>query len=219
MTTAEPLLIDIRILELLSSRMCHDLVSPVGAINNGVELIEEVGGGTTGEAMALIGKSAVTAARRLRCFRLAYGRAGSESGLSVNDVRQVAEHYLDGGKSKIVWPASTPIAAYAEHRGAMKLLLNTIMLADEMLAYGGMVQIEGEPGVGKVTIGVSGRGAVPPEHLEQAVKNELAIDDITSKTVHAYVTARLAEYYGFEIIASKVGEEAVNIVITKRPEA
>lgn len=217
--TTEPLMIDIRILELLSSRMCHDLVSPVGAVNNGVELIEEVGGSTTGEAMALIGKSAVIAARRLRCFRLAYGRAGSESGLSVNDVRQVAEQYLEGGKSKVVWPASTPIAAYAEHRGSMKLLLNTIMLADEMLAYGGIIQVEGEPGIAKVTISVSGRGASAPEHLEQAAKNELAIDDITSKTVHAYVTARLADYYGFEITTEKAGEEAINVIIAKRPEA
>ena len=126
--------VDIRILELLSSRICHDLVSPVGAINNGVELIEDVGGNTTGEAMQLISKSAVIAARRLRCFRMAYGRAGSESGLSVNDVRQVAEHYLESGKSKIVWPATTPIATYAEHRGALKLLLNSLMIAEEILA-------------------------------------------------------------------------------------
>jgi histidine phosphotransferase ChpT len=208
--------VDIRILELLSSRMCHDLVSPVGAINNGVELIEEVGGNTTGDALQLIAKSAVQAARRLRCFRLAYGRAGSESGLSINDVRQVAEQYLEGGKSKIVWPASAPIAAYAEHRGAMKLLLNTIMLAEEILAYGGIIQIDGEAGSPQATISISGRAAHVPDHLTAAVADTLAVDDITSKTVHAYLTARLAEYYGFAIKADVVGEEAVNITLSYR---
>ncbi|MGE3770100.1 MAG: histidine phosphotransferase family protein [Bdellovibrionales bacterium] len=211
----ENLQVDIRILELLSSRMCHDLVSPVGAINNGVELIEEVGGNTTGDALQLIAKSAVQAARRLRCFRLAYGRAGSESGLSVNDVRQVAEHYLEGGKSKLVWPATTPISAYAEHRGALKLLLNICIIAEEILAYGGIIQVEGEAGSPKVTISITGRGAHVPDHLTAAIANSLDIDEITSKTVHSYITARLAEYYGFRIAAEAAGEDAVTITLVR----
>lgn len=209
--------VDIRILELLSSRICHDLVSPVGAINNGVELIEEVGGESIPEAMQLIGKSAVIAARRLRCFRLAYGRAGSESGLSVNDVRQVAEHYLESSKSKVVWPAATPIATYAEHRGALKLLLNTLMIAEEILAYGGIIQVEGAAGAPQVMVSVTGRGAHVPEHLSAAIAGTLAIDDITSKTVHAYITAQLADYYGFKINAELVGEDAVTLTLAHEP--
>ena len=193
--------LDIRILELLSSRLCHDLVSPVGAINNGVELIEEVGGSTTGEAMELIAKSALTAARRLRCFRLAYGRAGAESGLAVADVRQVAEQYLDGGKSKLIWPASAPIAAYAEHRGALKLMLNMIMMADEALPYGGMIEITGEMGQPNAIVTATGRAAKVADYLPTALSGEQPVDDITSKSVHSYLTGRLAEYHGFRIVA------------------
>src|ERR1700679_2040543 len=96
--------IELRVLELLSSKLCHDLVSPVSAINNGVELVEDVGGEVVEEAMKLIGDSAAHASRRLRLFRMAYGRAGDDDNLNVKDVRQVAEQYMSGGKITLSWP-------------------------------------------------------------------------------------------------------------------
>src|ERR1700691_6194195 len=96
--------IDLRVLELLASKLCHDLVSPVSAINNGVELIEDIGGAVVEEAMKLIGDSAQHASRRLRLFRVAYGRAGSEENIGVKDVRQIAEQYAAGGKITLAWP-------------------------------------------------------------------------------------------------------------------
>src|SRR5271154_5841604 len=96
--------IDMRVLELLASKLCHDLVSPVSAINNGVELIEDIGGSVVEEAMKLIGDSAQHASRRLRLFRLAYGRAGSEDNLGIRDVRPIATQYLAGGKTTLDWP-------------------------------------------------------------------------------------------------------------------
>src|SRR5580700_11049943 len=122
--------IDIRVLELLSSKICHDLVSPVSAINNGVELIEDIGGSVVDEAMKLIGDSAQHAARRLRLFRMAYGRAGSEEHLGVKDVRQNAEQYLAGGKSTLNWPEDQPSELFATHKGALKVMLNLLILAE-----------------------------------------------------------------------------------------
>ena len=116
--------IDIRVMELLASKICHDLVSPVSAINNGVELIEDIGGSVVDEAMKLIGDSGITASRRLRLFRMAYGRAGSEENLAIKDVRQVAEQYLAGGKVSLEWPEDQPSAELATRRGFVKTLLN-----------------------------------------------------------------------------------------------
>src|SRR5580658_6173068 len=90
--------IDVQVMELLASKLCHDLVSPISAINNGVELIDDIGGSVVEEAMKLIGDSAGHASRRLRLFRMAYGRAGSEESLPVRDMRQIAEQYIGGGK-------------------------------------------------------------------------------------------------------------------------
>src|SRR5579872_1835285 len=107
--------IDLRVLELLASKLCHDLVSPVSAINNGVELIEDIGGSVVDEAMKLIGDSAGHASRRLRLFRMAYGRAGSEEHLGAKDVRQTAGQYLLGGKVNLTWPEDQPVDSLGSH--------------------------------------------------------------------------------------------------------
>src|SRR5580658_1211274 len=109
--------IDLRVLELLASKLCHDLVSPVSAINNGVELIEDIGGSVVDEAMKLIGDSAAQASRRLRLYRIAYGRAGSDENLPVRDVRQVAEQYVMGGKMTLHWPDGQPAESAVMHKG------------------------------------------------------------------------------------------------------
>ena len=78
--------VDLRVLELVCSRICHDLVSPVGAVNNGIELIREMAdddapsSGLESEALALIAHSAEQGSRRLRVLRIAYGAAGARVG-------------------------------------------------------------------------------------------------------------------------------------------
>ena len=99
-----PLSVDPRVLELLCSRLCHDLVSPVGAINNGVELMEELEGDMAGEAVGLVAESGRKAAARLRCFRLTYGAAGGQEGVPLEDGRQAAIDYLVGSKIALAWP-------------------------------------------------------------------------------------------------------------------
>src|ERR1700761_5517418 len=118
--------IDLRVLELLASKLAHDLVSPVSAINNGVELIEDIGGSVVDEAMKLIGDSAQHASRRLRLFRMAYGRAGSEDNLGIKDVRQTAEQYIASGKVTLIWPEDQPGPILAATRGCLKTLLNLV---------------------------------------------------------------------------------------------
>ena len=98
---------DLRIAELLCSRLCHDLVSPIGAVNNGVELMEEFGGASD-EAMALIGASGKQAARRLQYYRIAFGLAGSQIAQSLDDTKAVVTGFLEGGKVAADWdPATT----------------------------------------------------------------------------------------------------------------
>src|ERR1700677_1062289 len=116
--------LDIRVMELMASKLCHDLVSPVSAINNGVELIEDIGGSVVDEAMKLIGDSAAHASRRLRLFRMAYGRAGSEESLAIKDVRLIAEQYTGGGKVTLHWPEDQPVAALVARQGFLKVALN-----------------------------------------------------------------------------------------------
>src|SRR5689334_6134161 len=91
--------LDPYVLELMASRICHDVISPVGAINNGLELLQEMGVEAGGEAVSLIGKSADQANRRLRLFRYAYGAAGSKDLVDSKDLRRVAFDYLQGTRA------------------------------------------------------------------------------------------------------------------------
>ena len=189
--------LDMRVMELLASKLCHDLVSPVSAINNGVELIEEIGGSVVAEAMKLIGDSGATAARRLRLYRMAYGRAGSESALGVRDVRQVAEQYLTGTKVSLAWPDGAIDAALAEQRGFLKTLLNLIVLAEESLAYGGAVSLsEIKGGEGGCRIEIVGRNASLSLQLQEALEGSLAIEELSPRSIQAYLSGRFATHFG-----------------------
>jgi histidine phosphotransferase ChpT len=192
--------LDISIVELLSSKLCHDLVSPVSAVNNGVELMED-GGDVAGEALKLIASSADQAARRLRLFRMAYGRAGSEASLTVPDMRSVAESYMSGGKISLAWPVDQPGSIAVGRKGVLKTLLNALMLAEEALIYGGLIRIEALQDGGKhgCRVLATGRGAaLTPAHLS-ALALETPLDELAPKTVQAYVTGSFAKHYGVKI--------------------
>jgi len=208
--------IDIRVMELLASKLCHDLVSPVSAINNGVELIEDIGGSVVDEAMKLIGNSAGHAARRLRLFRMAYGRAGSDESLVVKDVRQTAEQYLGGGKTMLNWPDDQPVEAAAYQRGFLKTALNAIILSEEVLAYGGVVTIR--PALGVVGAGcrfeIVGRGAQLSQPFQDALSGAVAIDDLSPRTIQPYITGRFAAHFDLTLTFEQPMPDRLDLVLS-----
>lgn len=215
------MLIDLRVLDLLSSKLCHDLISPVSAINNGVELIEDIGASVEKEAMGLIGNSAMQAARRLRLFRIAYGRAGSEEKLPVRDVRPVAEQYFSTGKIRLSWPESTDLQGFSDHRGALKTLLNALMMAEEILAYGGAISlhrlVEGEL-VG-CRLEILGRSASLSPAFDEALRAVTAIEDLTPRTIQPYITGRFAASFGLTISHLTSEPDRLDLIIKTIPPA
>ncbi|HYH19816.1 MAG TPA: histidine phosphotransferase family protein [Azospirillum sp.] len=207
--------LDIRVVELLTSRFCHDLVSPVGAIRNGLELIEEMDEGEPnpafmGEAIKLIDHSSGQADRRLRLFRLAYGLAGREMRGFV-DARAAALGWTEGGKTRVDWPQGIPHDMAGGKPGLGKTLLNVVVLAEEALTHGGAVLVggQGDEFSGRVTVTAQGRpGNLNPD-AAAALAGTTAVDDLTARTVHAYVTGRFAEYYGLRLSAAPAGHETL----------
>jgi histidine phosphotransferase ChpT len=193
--------IDIRVLELLSSKLCHDLISPVSAINNGVELIEDIGDPIVNEAMKLIGDSANLASRRLRFFRLAYGRAGSEENLPLQDIKPVVESYFAGGKITLNWPEGAVSSALTSLRGSAKAMVNLLLLGEEILAYGGSIILRHpEESEGQILImEIVGRGAQLLPNLQEALEGTTPIEDLTPRSVQAYVSGQFVACFGLQV--------------------
>ncbi len=184
------LMVDSRVIELLCSRICHDLISPVGAINNGIELIEELGNRVVDEAIGLIGASAKKMSGHLQFFRVAYGFAGTQSIQSFREVRDLVEGILDGGKIGLDWPdAAVPETAPAPGWG--KLLLNQAALAAEGLPRSGTlaIAVSSTPTPHRLEVAARGDDVGLSDELKAALDPEIAIDALTARTVHAYFTA------------------------------
>ena len=187
-----PVLVDMRVMELLCSRLCHELASPVGAINNGIEMIEEFDQSMLPEALPLIADSARLAAARLKFYRMAYGLAGTRSIESLDEIKSLVEALLLDGRSTLRWPEGVVVAALEDGWG--KLLLNLIPLAQEALPRGGLLDIEfGAAGRGlEMAVTACGEGARYQEECLDALAADAAVDDLTPRTVHAYFVAGLA---------------------------
>src|SRR5580704_15356134 len=129
---------------LLCSRVCHDLISPIGAIVNGLEVLEEDKDEETKVfALDLIKKSAQTASAKLQFCRLAFGAAGSAGAqIDLGEAGTVARGLLADDKTKITWNLPRVLMA----KNQVKLLLNMLMIAVGTIPRGGMITVD--PGDG-----------------------------------------------------------------------
>ncbi len=175
---------------LLCSRVCHDIISPVGAINNGLELLEE--GGADEDAMQLIRASAVNASARLQFARLAFGAAGS-AGMQIDtgDAQNVATAFIRNEKPELEWIGARALLP----KNKVKLLLNLILIANGAIPRGGkiVVRLDDLETAPKFTLTAGGPMVrVPPKFLElhSGGKPEEPID---AHSVQPYYTLLLAK--------------------------
>ncbi len=197
--------VGIEVLEQACSRICHDLAGPIGAIRNGLELIADTGedgaAPNADPAMELICHSAEHGAKRLRLYRLAYGRATSEGVRGFTELREAATEWLAGGRVSLQWPAGVPEDSLAARPGLAKTMLNLVVLASEAIPQGGMVTVlvEGSLETGRVVVAAAGRGVKWPPELPQALLGRLDSGGPGPRTIHAVITGRFAEHYGLSL--------------------
>jgi histidine phosphotransferase ChpT len=125
---------------LACSRVCHDVISPVGAIINGLEVLDEEKDGEMRQiALDLIKKSAASASARLQFCRLAYGAAGSAGAvIDTNDAETVTRGLINDERTKLVWNGPRQMAP----KNKVKLLLNLCVLAFSAIPRGGVVTVD-----------------------------------------------------------------------------
>src|SRR5215475_5600660 len=132
--------IHLRALELACSKLCHDVISPIGAVNNGLELLEEEeDAALKEEAAGLAQRSAKRASILLQVYRSAFGNAGNQQTFGPREAVALAQEFLQNSKAQLVagdLPASTTLPA-----GYGKLVLNLTILAADALPRGGSINL------------------------------------------------------------------------------
>ncbi|WP_375453408.1 histidine phosphotransferase ChpT [uncultured Methylobacterium sp.] len=154
---------------LLCSRVCHDVISPVGAIVNGLEVLEDDNDASMREfALDLIRKSARHASARLQFARIAFGAAGS-AGASIDlaDAEKVSRGMFADEKTQLAW--SAPVALYPKNK--VKLLLNLVMIATGAIPRGGLldVKVAGDGEAPTLVLTAKGSHARIPPHVEALI--------------------------------------------------
>ncbi|HEX2147079.1 MAG TPA: histidine phosphotransferase family protein [Pseudorhizobium sp.] len=181
---------------LLCSRVCHDVISPVGAINNGLELLDE--GGSDSDALDLIRTSALNAAVRLKFARLAFGASGSVgASIDTGEAEKAAKDFAAAEKkTEVTW--NGPRAIIAKNR--VKLLLNLFLVAYGGIPRGGSIDVtlENPEYDAKFTITIRGRMMrVPPKFIE--ICSRTLDEAVDAHSIQPYYTVLLAEECGMEL--------------------
>jgi histidine phosphotransferase ChpT len=192
-------------LHLLVSHLCHELVSPVGAIGNGVELLEEMGT-LDKDALDLIAQSSRTAAAKLRLLRVVYGSAGLSADFRLPEAQKaLADLFCIDAKLMLDWQVSGPLDLAT---GAVQLISALVLLAATCLPRGGTIAVSAAPAAAGAALTVRGRGvgARLPEEIRLALTGEGTPDH---KTVHAHFCAWAATRLEIAVAACAVPPDAV----------
>jgi histidine phosphotransferase ChpT len=193
---------------LLCSRVCHDIISPVGAIINGLEVLDEDNGEEMREfAFTLIRKSARQASAKLQFARLAFGAAGSAGAeIDLADAEKVARGYMEGEKAEFAWEAPRVLMP----KNLVKLLLNLVLLSATAIPRGGLVKVTVEGSAPpKFILRSSGPNARIPPAFEKLVPGDLDGLVVDATAVQAYYTGALARACGMQVSARLADADVV----------
>lgn len=189
--------------DFLASRLCHDLVGPISAVANGLELLAE-SPQMEEEAVGLARRSAARATALIQFFRLAFGNAGNQI-VRPQEAQAAAQGLFQDGRVKLDW-SMTP-ETLALPAGAGKLLLNMILLAADALPRGGRILAltAGEGAAIRFAVRATGTDAKLTEDEAAALAALTPPNDLTPRTVQAYLAGRLATRFGASLKAQPVG--------------
>jgi len=194
---------------LLCSKVCHDIISPVGAIANGLELLDEEPDAETSEvAMELIRSSAANASAKLQFARIAFGAAGSAGAeIDTGDAESLARAYFaNEKKTTLEWSGERALMP----KNKVKLLLNMLLVGLSSVPRGGAVKAEVHNATSSPSFVVTASGTaarVPPLFLDFISGTHTG--PLDAHAVQPLYTLKLAEAAGMKVTATASGENVV----------
>lgn len=193
---------------LLCSRVCHDLISPVGAIVNGLEVLDDNPKPEDRDfALDLIRKSAKTASARLQFCRLAFGAAGSSGAqIDLGDAQNMAKGHIEDGKVTLTW--NLPRLLLPKNR--VKLLLNMLVIAQQTIPRGGTLTIDpvGEGETMSFRILAAGLNARVPQNIVDLL-NASSSNTVDAHAVQPHYTRLLADACGLKVTLALDGDKVI----------
>ena len=193
---------------LLCSRVCHDVISPVGAIVNGLEVLEdEKDEAMRGFAQDLIKKSAKQASARLQFARLAFGAAGSAgAAIDTGDAENVARGFIGDERTQLSWDMPRVLLP----KNQVKLLLNLLVIAAGTIPRGGTIHVHGTvvDDRGTFTLSTQGPSARIPAHVEQLLAGQSEVGTIDAHGIQPYYTGLVARAVGMDVTLTLDGDKA-----------
>ncbi|MHC2003168.1 histidine phosphotransferase ChpT [Methylobacterium sp. CM6241] len=201
---------------LLCSRVCHDVISPVGAIVNGLEVLEDESDTSMREfALELISKSAKQASARLQFARIAFGAAGS-AGASIDlaDAEKVSRGMFGDEKTQLTW--SAPQALYPKNK--VKLLLNLVMIATTTIPRGGRINVvvSGDGEAPSIVIRSKGSHARIPAHVEDLIAGTPENGAVDAHSILPFYAGLVARVAAMNV---RFGIEGDEVTISAEPVA
>lgn len=197
---------DLDLAALLCSRVCHDVISPVGAIANGLELIDdpEMDEETKETAFAMVRSSAKTASAKLKFCRIAFGAAGSAGAtIDMGEAGEIAKAFVGEEKVRLDWLAPRE----NRPKQQVKLVLNMLLMALAGIPRGGVVTVssEGE------TFTARGQGdrAKVPEAISGVVDGTADLSTLDARLVQPYYAKQLAQSAGLTLTMAMDNDDVV----------
>jgi len=207
---------DLELAALISSKICHDVINPVGAIYNGLEILDEDDDAQAKTyALNVIRNVTEQASARLQFARFAFGAAGSAGAMiDLGTAEQISRGFvgITQGKHKLNWRGAPGHMA----KDKVKLLLNLVASSVTALPRGGEIEVAlgGSFETPSFLLRCKGTGARPPQYLTDFVAGNPPVLDAMS--IQAYYTFRIAQSAGMRI---EILKDVADILLVAKPQA
>lgn len=209
-------MIDLKLAALMCSKLCHDVIGPIGAVNNGIELLQDDDSADMREqATELVAQSASEAAARLQFYRLAFGLAGGMgSDISLRDARNLCRDFLSYGKVNFNWPDDQG-GAEPLSKDTIKIICNAIAIAAGGLPRGGALMVTGNVSTDawSFTLTATGPRAALKEEILQAITGGFNEEQATAHNIQVHFLMALIENMGarIDVAVAEEGNLTINI--------
>lgn len=197
--------------EILISKICHDLVSPVGAVNNGIEFLQDMGEDGLKDGLDLMQHAAGQASVKLQLFRLCFGAAGGDAKITGKMVYETYTNYIAGTKLSLDWDLLNAMPDDDLPVGCLKILLNALLLVGEAMPKGGDIIVTLTD---QKTFTVKGQGEriKPKDGVVEALSGDLSLEAITPQNIQGFMLSHYAKGFGLRLDHS-ITDDTISVMI------